>query len=466
VSAASGPPAGPDPSPVRAGAVVVGAGLAGLAAAATLRRAGVGDVRVLEAGPAVGGVVRSERLGPWLLEHGPNTLRVAGPARAALADLGVEPLLVPAAPASRLRFLFHEGRLVPLPMGPAAAVRTPLVSWRGKLRILAEPFVGRGDPTGETVDAFVSRRLGAEASERLVGPFLTGVYAGDERALGAEAVFPSLVEAERRSGSIVRGMLARRRAGVGAPAALPGIHSTPEGLGAIARHLAAGLGESLATGVPVAAVARDGAGWRVQPERGGEALWSERVVVATPAREAAALLRGADADLARMLAAIDHAPIVVMHAGADPEGARHPVAGFGFLVPRAAGLGLLGCLFLSNLFPGRAPAGRALLTCMLGGTRWREAVTLPDDALVARLHADLDATLGLAAAPETLRIVRWPRAVPQPGPDHPRAVARMRGRLEGSGLELAGAYLEGVAVPDTLASGVRAAWRLLGRQTG
>ncbi|HKJ24919.1 MAG TPA: protoporphyrinogen oxidase, partial [Myxococcota bacterium] len=226
VGAPPGAAAGASPGVTRVDALVVGAGLAGLAAAATLRAAGL-DVRVLEASARAGGVVASERVGGYLVEHGPNTLRIPGPARAAVAGLGLESLLVPAAPASRRRGIHHDGRIVPLPTGPGSAITTPLVSWRGKLRILAEPFVRRGDPTGETVEAFVARRLGREAVERLVGPFLTGVYAGDERALGAEAVFPSLVEAERRRGSIVRGLLARPG---GAPAALPGIHSCAGGL--------------------------------------------------------------------------------------------------------------------------------------------------------------------------------------------------------------------------------------------
>jgi len=449
--------AGPGPGATRVDALVVGAGLAGLAAATTLRGAGL-DVRLLEAGARPGGVVGSERVGGYLVERGPNTLRVPGPARAALAGLGLESQLVAAAPASRLRGIYCDGRIVPLPTSPVSAITTGLVSWRGKLRILAEPFVRRGDPSGETVDAFVARRLGREAVERLVGPFLTGVYAGDERALGAEAVFPSLVDAERRRGSIVRGLLARPKE---ATPALPGIHSCAGGLGDLPARLAADLGEVVALGTPVASLAREGAGVRVELARDGDALWSERVVLAAPAWAAAELVTGLDATAAATLARIDYAPLVVTHVGVDPEHVRHPIEGFGFLVARGAGLGLLGCLFLSELFAGRAPEGRALLTCMSGGTRWREAVGLPDDALAERLLADLDATLGLREAPEWLRTLRWEHAVPQPGPGHPRLVADVEARLRPSGVALAGSWVRGVSVADTLASGVVAAKRLL-----
>ena len=119
---------------------------------------------------------------------------------------------------------------------------------------------------------------------------------------------------------------------------------------------------------------------------------------------------------------------------------------------------------MSRLFPSRAPAGRELLHCMLGGVRWPEAVTLPDDVLYTRLEQELDGILGFAAAPERLVVHRWPRAVPQPSADHPRRIASLRQRARALGptasaptLELAGSYLDGVSVADALESGVSAA---------
>ncbi|HEY8494866.1 MAG TPA: protoporphyrinogen oxidase, partial [Myxococcota bacterium] len=187
--------------------VVVGAGAAGLAAATALRAAGR-EVVVLEAAARAGGSAWTETDAGYRFERGANTLRLGPATLAFLRAAGLEARLLAASPASRERFLLRAGRLVPVPLSPLALATTPLLSARGKLRLLAEPFVRRGDPTGESVAEFTARRLGREALEALVGPFLTGVYAGDERELGAEAVFPSLVDAERRSGSIVRGLLA------------------------------------------------------------------------------------------------------------------------------------------------------------------------------------------------------------------------------------------------------------------
>ena len=142
---------------------------------------------------------------------------------------------------------------------------------------------------------------------------------------------------------------------------------------------------------------------------------------------------------------------------------REPIRGFGFLVPKAEKKALLGCLFMSQLFPGRAPEGQELLHCMLGGVRWPEALNEPDEVLVERAVADLDRMLGLKAAPEGLGVGRWERAIPQPGREHPARMSWVQQRLAADvpGLALAGSYVAGVSVTDSLASGVAAAARVL-----
>lgn len=449
----------------RVDAVVVGAGVAGLAAGRALQDAGL-EARVLEREARAGGVVRSETVEGFRLERGPNTIRVKAPLLAFLRRHGLDELLERATPASRLRFLVRGGRLVPVPLGPVPLVRTSLLSARGKLRLLAEPFVRRGDPSGESVAEFVTRRLGREALDALVAPFLTGVYAGDERRLGAEAVFPSLVEAERRSGSIALGLLGaalRRRGERG----LPGTWSARGGLSTLTEALTGGLGGALATGETVREVARDGREFVVAAEGSGggsRELRARVLVVATPAREAARLLEGLDPELAKDLGAIEYAPVASVSLAADPERARTPIEGFGFLVPRGESKALLGCLFPSRLFADRAPPGRVLLTALLGGTRHPEALELDDKALLATTLEELDRVLGFAESPRLLALTRWRQAVAQPGPEHPRWLAKLRERLARTpGLELAGAYLEGVALGDALVSGAGAGERALAR---
>ncbi len=442
------------------GAVVIGGGIAGLAAAVELQNT-MREVLVVDASDRPGGVLRTDHIDGYVIERGPNTIQVKAPMLGLLRRLKLESILVRAAPESQRRFLFCGGRLEPIPMSPLAFFRTPLLTTRGKLRLLAEPFVRRRDATGESVAEFMGRRLGAETVGSLVGPFLTGVYAGDEQQLGAEAVFGGLVDLERRYGSIAVGaLLALRRRG---ERGLRGSYSATEGLGPLARKLAEWLVEPPVLGSRVTALRRDGAHWQVSVSGpgGDQCFRAQRVVVATPAYDAAEILRGPGGEVADALAAIEYAPVVGIPLAVDPSQVRTPIEGFGFLVPRDAGIRLLGTLFMSRMFPNRAPAGRELLQCLLGGRRWPEVFDLPDDLVIRQLLDDLERILGLGAEPRALTVTRWRRAIPQPDRGHVRRIAGIRAALSKlPGIALAGAYLDGVSVADTFASGVRAAREL------
>lgn len=437
-------------------AVVAGAGIAGLAAALELQSRGR-EVLVIDPADRPGGVMRTDHVAGYVIERGPNTAQLKAPMLRFLEGRGLEAALVPARPASRLRHVLRNGALVPVPMSPLALLRTPLLSARGKLRLFAEPFVRRGDAEGETVAEFVARRAGDEVVRALVGPFLTGVYAGDETQLGAEAVFDEAARLERRHGSLVLGGLVsalRRRSERG----LPGSFAGPHGFGPLARQLAGQLREPPALGSRVARIEADGVGWNLEiaAPSGAFALRARSVVLAMPSHVAAEILRGVDAEISTALAGIGYAPIVTASLGVSPAEAKGSIRGFGFLVPREERLRLLGCLFMSQLFPGRAPEGSELLQCMLGGVRWPEAVLEPDDVLLAALRQDLEHCLGYRGEPEVLGMTRWQSAIPQPGTDH---LARLRFAREAlpAGLALAGSYVAGVGVADSLASGLAAA---------
>ena len=310
---------------------VLGAGIAGLAAALELRAAGR-EVVVLEAEAAPGGVLRTERTGGYTIERGPNLFRVSGEADAFLARHGAAGVLLPAGPESGVRSLLVRGRLVEVPASLAGAIGTPLLSARGKLRVLAEPFVPRGSAQGESVAEFVARRLGVEALERAVAPALVGVYAGDETQLGAEAVFPALTAYERSHGSIARGALAAARAArrAGAHAARRGSWSTREGTAGLARALAERLGGAIALGTAARAIAKDGGGFAIETDGGTRR--ARALIVALPAFCAADLVRSLDVELADGLARIAYAPLASLALALDPRaiagaGPRHRLPG-------------------------------------------------------------------------------------------------------------------------------------------
>jgi oxygen-dependent protoporphyrinogen oxidase len=438
------------------GVVVAGGGIAGLAAALQLQLAGE-DVLVIDASDRPGGVMRTDHVSGYVIERGPNTTHIKAPMLELLRMLGADKSLLAAQPASRSRLIYHDGQLVPVPMSPLGLLRTPLLGAGGKLRLLAEPFIRRANASDESVAEFIGRRLGAQVVEGLVGPFLTGVYAGDERELGAEAVFPSLVEMERKSGSIFIGAFAgllRRRGG------LRGSYSAAEGLGPFARALAERLVEPIALENRVMGVRRDGDRWlvRTSSAAGESRVRARKVVLAVPADQAADILRGVSSDLSEELAAIEYAPIVGIPLGVDPGAVREKIEGFGFLVPRRADIKLLGCLYMSQLFPSRAPAGRELLQCLIGGMRWPEAVDMSDDEITKQVFSDLDQILGLREEPRALAVTRWRQAIPQPKRDHVARIARIRKSLaELPGIALAGSYLGGISVSDSFESGLTAA---------
>ncbi|MBT40323.1 MAG: protoporphyrinogen oxidase [Myxococcota bacterium] len=443
-------------------AVVVGSGIAGLAAALELEKHS-SEVVLLEASDRPGGVMRTDYVGGFLVERGPNTLQLKAPMLAALREWGLEDALTCALPASRRRYVWRDDELRAVPLSPVGFFTTDLLSLRGKLRLLAEPFVRGREVADESVDEFVRRRLGREALEQLVAPFLTGVYAGDETQLGAEAIFGRLVEYERRFGSIAFGGVAVALARRG-ERGRSGTWSAPDGLGPFARHLAGRLSEPPAYGARVVALARDDNAWRLGVESAGgfSELRAGRVVLAAPAPVVVELLAGVDPRAAELLAGVRYAPIVGLPLGVPRSALRRPADGFGFLVPRQAGASLLGCLFMSQLFPARAPREHELLQCMLGGARWPEAVDEPDEVLRQHACRDLERVLGLSGEPVDLGVARWPQAIPQPGRDHVGRIAEIRARLSvHPGLGLAGSYLDGVAVADAFASGLRAARELV-----
>lgn len=436
---------------------VVGAGLAGLAAAAELTLRGH-RVSVFEAAPAVGGVAQSDRLDGYLVERGPNTFRLTVDAVPFFGRHQLLDRIERAAPASRKRYLLRDGELQAVPDGALAFARSPLLSARGKLRLFAEPLVSRrrkGQQEPESVAEFVTRRLGREACEALVGPFLTGVYAGEEDELGAEAVFPGLVRAEAERGSIALGLaLARDRRG-----APPGSWSGRGGCAELATGLAERLAEPPILGVRCRSLHRADNDFALELEGpAAGTLRARSVVIAAAAPAAAAVLREARPREAALLDTVTYAPVVNLSLGVATGATRRPVEGFGFLVPRGEAATLLGCLFPSQLFRGRAPAGHELLTAFAGGRRRPELVDEPDDTLRELIISDLDLALGFHGAPRDLGVARWRHAIPQPDRYHVRRMRELEAALADTPrFALAGGYLSGVAVADAILSGARAA---------
>ena len=437
--------------------LVVGAGISGLTTAFRLVRGGM-RVAVVEAAGRVGGAIETHTDGPWRFELGPNTVVESHETVGRLIhDAGLEGEKVSAAPSAKRRYLYKDGRLVPLPGGPPGLLTTPLFPLGAKLRLLKEPWIGRPpEGTEESIADFVRRRLGQPFLDYAVGPFVSGVYAGDPERLSVRWAVPKIWTLERDHGSLLRGVLARRKG----PAPGGAMISFRDGLEALPRKLAQEIGD-VRTGVAVRRIVLAAAGYRADTSAG--TLEAKRVVLAVPADGAARILDEVTAGASRLFEQIPYAAVAVLALGWRRADVGHPLAGFGFLAPRKEGLRSLGCLFPSELFPGRAPEDHVALAAFTGGRTDPEIVSWDEDRIATTLVDELRGPLSLQGEPAWTLVRRWPRAIPQYEVGHGRFVERAR-EIEHAlpGLHLSGNFLGGVSVPNCIQNGTELAERMLG----
>ncbi len=446
---------------------VIGAGVSGLTVAHRLTRRGL-SVLVLERASSAGGVIASRREGERLIEGGPNSAMGSAAALVRLVDeLGLADERVTANPVASRRYILRDGVLVPIPASPPAAIRSPLLSVRGKLRLLREPFIRRApEDANESVGAFVRRRLGDEAEAYGVNPFVAGVFAGDPDLLEMRSAFPRLQAMEQRSGSLVRAQIAglrqRKRSGAPRPPRA-GMFSFRDGMQTLTDALARSV--DVTTGAAVTSVTRAPDGYRVSflgPE-GETTIDTRAVVVAADADSARRIVRGLAPEIDGPLREIPYAPVAIVTSEYRRDDVRHPLDGFGFLIPGREDRRILGTIFSSTLFPRRASDGHVLLTTFVGGMRRPADAALPDDDLRATVATDLRHLIG-AGAPLDVTVTRRPRAIPQYTMGHAARVARIAAvESQNPGLHLCANYRGGISVGDCVTSGEATAEAVLTR---
>ena len=445
---------------------VLGAGVAGLAAAYRLQTLGARPV-VLEASGRAGGALWTLRRDGYQVDVGANSMQRKPPLAGEIIDqLGLAEEVVEARPEAEARYVVRAGRPVALPGGPKGLLTTPLFSRRARLRAALEPFVRRRDVPGETVAAFVRRRLGHEVAAYAVDPFVAGVFAGDPERLAVAHAFPLLAELEREHGSVVRGMVRRAKArrATGEAVGPPASFSFHSGMQALPDALAERLSSLIQFDTPVQSVRADGGRYLVETEQGDALGPFDAVVSAVPLHRLPTLHLPVGTE---PLVSARYAPVTVLALGFRRADVAHPLDGFGMLVPRReTETRVLGALFSSTLFPGRAPDGHVLLTCFLGGERRPTDAALPEAEQVALATADLQRLLGVRGAPTFVHRHAWPRAIPQYEVGYERVLDRLA-EVEAAwpGFHFAGNYRGGVAVGAALASGWEAA-EAVGRTLG
>ena len=467
--------------------IIVGGGIAGLAAAYELHRRHVSFV-VLERASRPGGVILSEELGSFTIDAGPDALLIQKADGIKLCqEVGLGDRLVSTLPP-RLAFIQRGGTLHPLPAASvlgiptrvAPFVRTGLFSWAAKLRMAAELFVPvRLDDADESIGAFMTRRFGREATTYLAEPLLAGIHAGDVDRLSLRALFPRFAEAEQKHGSLLRAFRRQQRqrrsvevapgrrgaravaSGGGGPREINdgAFKSLPGGLSEMVRALVAALPPGVVqTSTRVTNVTVDGVDRRNGPFRveidGGGAHESCAVVLATPAWVTASLVHDIDSDLARLCTEVPYSSIATVALAFPREAVSHPLDGSGYVVPRVEGGGILATSWLSSKWPHRAPPGSVLLRTFIGGARDPHALEQSDADLVARSLAAVRPVLAVSGDPLFSRVYRFERASPQHEVGHLDRVKAIEARLAAHpGLWVTGSGFRGVGIPDCVADG-------------
>ncbi len=469
---------------IRDRVVVVGGGITGLATAHRLvARASAArrpiEVVLLEAKDWIGGAVWTERADGFVIEGGADSFITNKPWALELCrELGLADQVIGIDERNRRSFVVKGGKLLPVPegfvlMAPdrlSPILTSPILSIRGKLRMLMDLVIPRKtDDSDESLAAFVRRRLGREALDRLVQPLVGGIYTADPNELSLKATLPQFPVMEREHGSLILAAIrqarqARSAERLGSGARYGLFASLADGMDTLPKALAAALPpRTLRLGTPVRRISRPDPGkpWRVEL-LDGPPIEAGGVVLTTEAHTSARLLDGFDPELALQLRSIPYASSAIVTVAYRRDQVAHPLDGFGVVIPAIEGRSILAVSFLSVKFPRRAPSGTALMRVFVGGATQPELFDLPDDELKTLVRGELASLLGASGEPLLIGVARHARAMPQYTLGHLDRVSAIRQRsARHSRLILAGNAFEGVGIPDCVRSGQEAADALL-----
>lgn len=435
--------------------VILGAGITGLALGYFLQQQGL-DFIVLEKEAWPGGHIRSVREGPYLIDFGPNSLQAQYPILQQLIDeLGLTDQQVFARPEAARRYVLRKGRLHALPMRPQALLFSSLLSLRAKCQLFREPFIQARKTSGaESLASFIRRRLGQEWLDYVVNPFVGGIFAGDPEQLEVSAAFPILSRLEQESGSLLKGMKKLAGTRKKAPATRGQLFSFQSGIQTLPDELYSRLRQRVLLEWPVGSiryhpphfvVAKQGSGTQAHE------ISADALVSTLPAYALAPLLDGDFAQIKPHAQAIPYPPVLVVFAAYPLKAIRHPLDGFGFLVPAKEGLSFLGAIWNSAIFPARAPEDQAAFTLFAGGMRHPELATADHTAWANRMLKEFTHIMGIHEPPVFTRQWIWQRAIPQYDlsyPAHASAFAQLEAQFPG--LYLAGNYRGGISVGNCI----------------
>lgn len=440
---------------------VIGGGISGLAVAYYLHKTNPAfEIQIFEASTRVGGILETAHSGQVLMECGPDAFISEKPWALELCrELGMENEIISTRSEFRRSFILSNGKLQAVPAGfyltipknLTALKNLPGMSWPGKLRMLADLFIpAKKEDRDESIADFVCRRFGREALEKLAQPMIAGIYTSRPENLSLLATFPKFREMERQHGSLIRAMSVTREISPESGPRYSLFLSLRNGMETLIEKLQMLLSEKIQLSSSVKKIERRMKGWGVQT--GWSSYEADAVCIATPSYEAGRMIQETFPSLAVQLSAIRFEPVATLNFLFHRKDVKHPLDGFGFVVPAIEKRGLIGCSFSHQKFEGRVlDSDQVLLRAFVGGAYGHEMFKKSDEEMINHTLGELREILGISAVPLKIHLKRYPHGMPQYEVGHLDRVKRIfETAQQEPGLFLVGNSYSGIGIPDCI----------------
>ncbi|MEX2605268.1 MAG: protoporphyrinogen oxidase [Gracilimonas sp.] len=426
--------------------LILGGGISGLATAWYLHKAGI-PFKLFEKKSETGGSISSSVTNQSVMDFGPNSLRDQnGEIRNISDELGIQNDLIQISEAFKTRFIVRYGELQALEPGIGSLISTKILSGKGKLRILAEPFISKGKAEDESVGDFLERRIGKEAVDYLADPIFSGIYAGDIYQMSKYEILGKMAELEQEFGSLFWGMLRTKKEKKPEDAVEPMVLTFKKGIQQLTNAISDKLSDHIIH-EEVTGLQRVVSGFKVETKDGS--YDASRVISCIPAYSLPRILKGFGTYISEALNEIDYPPMVSTQLIYNREAISSQKTGFGFLVPRKENIRLLGAIWKTSLFPELSGADKVQFTLMTGGAHDRNVISDSMEKIEQEIISEFSTLMGISEKPGFVKSKLWEKAIPHLTVGYQKVrQSIIQAEEEYPGLFIGGNYRWGISVPD------------------